>query len=76
MPSPTPPPFAAIDPAALTAVTGGASSRATTDERIMDKLVSITTAIKDAATQQAAPKNDAMSQLMPMMLMGMMKRKA
>ena len=64
----------AIEPAALAAVTGG-SSRAVTDERIMDKLTSITTTIRDVAAQQdAARASDPMSQMMPLVALRMMKR--
>ncbi len=66
--------FAPIDPSTLEAVSGGASSRAATDERMLDKLTSITSAIKDVATQQATKTNDPMGQLMPILAMRMMKR--
>jgi hypothetical protein len=66
--------FAPIDPSTLEAVSGGASSRAATDERMLDKLTSITAAIKDVATQQATKTNDPMGQLMPILAMRMMKR--
>lgn len=71
MPTPA---FAPIDPSTLDAVSGGASSRAATQERLLDKLTSITTAIKDVAAQQATQNNDPMSQLMPILAMRMMKR--
>ena len=48
--------FATLSTADLDAVTGGASSRATTDERLLDKMQRITVAIQDAATQQSAAK--------------------
>ena len=72
--------FASIEATNLDAVTGGASSRsssrATFDERLTDKLQSIQTAIKDVAAQQTANKgNDPMSQMMPILAMGMMKRR-
>ncbi|MBK9030339.1 MAG: hypothetical protein IPL61_03205 [Myxococcales bacterium] len=71
MPTPS---FPAIEPSSLAAVTGG-SSRAVTDERIMDKLTSITTTIRDVAAQQDAAKgNDPMSQMMPLVALKMMKR--
>lgn len=67
--------FTAIATTDLAAVTGGASSRAATDERIMDKLQSITVAIQDAANQQAAgQQNNPMSAMMPIVAMKMMRR--
>ena len=48
------PRFTAITNPDLDAVTGGASSRAATDERLLDKMQRITVAIQDAATQQSA----------------------
>jgi hypothetical protein len=78
MKTPTPA-FTSIDTANLDAVTGGASSRsssrATTDERLMDKLQSIQTAIKDVASQQTNKGGDAMSQMMPILAMSMMKKR-
>jgi phosphoribosylaminoimidazole (AIR) synthetase len=68
-----------IDTNGLESVTGGAtqrtSSRNTTDERLTAKLDSITTAIKDVASQQKNQNNDPMSQMMPILAMGMMKRR-
>lgn len=67
--------FATLSTADLDAVTGGASSRATTDERLLDKMQRITVAIQDAATQQSAAKaNDPMGQLMPIVAMKMMRK--
>ncbi|MBK9035539.1 MAG: hypothetical protein IPL61_30495 [Myxococcales bacterium] len=75
MSSPIATAFTSIDPASLVAVTGGASSKAATDERLMDKLTSITSAIADVATRQQQPQGgDAMGQLMPIVAMKMMKR--
>ena len=66
--------FTTLSTADLDAVTGG-SSRATTDERLLDKMQRITVAIQDAATQQSAAKaNDPMGQLMPIMAMKMMRK--
>lgn len=66
--------FSAIEPASLDAVTGGARSAAT-DERIFDKLASVTTTIGDvAAQQQAAKGQDPMSQIMPILALKMMKK--
>lgn len=74
-PAPSPA-FATVAPTELDAVTGGASSRAATDERLMDKLQRITVAVKDAADQQAAAKaNDPMSQMMPLIAMNMMRKR-
>lgn len=75
------PTFTTIDTADLAAVTGGRSTRSsrsssTTDERLMDKLESIQTAIKDVASQQQNNKgSDAMSQMMPIIAMSMLKRR-
>jgi hypothetical protein len=73
------PAFSSIETADLEIVTGGAaqrsSSRSVTDDRLMAKLESISTAIKDVASQQKNNGgNDAMSQLMPILAMKMMKR--
>lgn len=69
------PTFTAIATSDLDAVSGGASSRAATDERLLDKMQRITVAIQDAATQQSAAKaNDPMSQIMPIMAMKMMRK--
>ncbi|MEZ4399384.1 MAG: hypothetical protein R3B06_05165 [Kofleriaceae bacterium] len=72
MPTPT---FTPVDPTALAAVTGGARSQAATEERLMDKLQSITTTIKDVAAQQQANQTPSpMSQLAPLLAMRMMQR--
>jgi hypothetical protein len=72
--------FAAIATTDLAAVTGGRSTRSgrstDTNERLLDKLESIQTAIKDVASQQTQNKgNDAMSQMMPIIAMSMLKRR-
>ena len=69
--------FTAIDSAALATVSGGrrssSGSRAAQDDRMMDMLSSIESAIKDLGRD--APKgNDAMSQLMPILALSMMNQ--
>ena len=51
--------FTTLSTADLDAVTGGASSRATTDERLLDKMQRITVAIQDAATQRSILATDS-----------------
>ncbi len=74
-PAPT---FPTIAPTALAAVAGGrrsASSRADLDDRLMDRLDSIESAVKDVG-KSANPSGGAMSQLMPLVALSMMNQPA
>ncbi|MBK9035540.1 MAG: hypothetical protein IPL61_30500 [Myxococcales bacterium] len=70
-------PFATIDSAALSTVTGGrrsaSSSRSDLDDRMMDMLNGIESAIKDLGRDQNKG-SDAMSQLMPILALSMMNQ--
>jgi hypothetical protein len=74
---PTKPTFATIEPTDLAAVTGGrraSTSRSTaTDDKLMDTLNSIESAIKDVGKQ---PKPDTMGQIMPLLALRMMQQPA
>lgn len=66
--------FTTIDSSALDVVTGGATGRADRDERILEKLASLTSALGDlAAGPQNQKGNDPMAALMPILMMKMMK---
>ncbi|MEZ4402516.1 MAG: hypothetical protein R3B06_21005 [Kofleriaceae bacterium] len=73
--------FATIDPAALATVAGGrraaasTSSRADFEDRMMDMLNGIESAIKDLGRNQNN-NNDAMSQLMPILALSMLNQPA
>ncbi len=72
------PAFTTITPAALAAVAGGrraSSSRAADDDRLMDRLDSIESAVKDVG-KSANPSGGAMSQLMPLVALSMMNQPA
>ncbi|MEZ4399385.1 MAG: hypothetical protein R3B06_05170 [Kofleriaceae bacterium] len=76
MSKPTFTPIASTD---LDAVTGGAASRTSSsakfEDRLMDKMTSITTAIKDVAVQQQNKQgNDPMASIMPIIAMKMMRQ--
>lgn len=63
-----------IDPNQLAAVSGGATGRAAQDQRILDKLTSLTGAVKDVEAQRAQQKPDAGAAMMPIVAMAMMKK--
>lgn len=66
-----PAPLPTIDLSQLDAVTGGA----TKDDRILDKITSITSAVADvAARQQQNQKPDPAASIMPIVAMKMMRR--
>lgn len=71
--------FVAIDSTALTAVSGGrraaSSSRSDLEDRMMDMLNGIESAIKDLGRNQNNG-NDAMSQLLPILALSMLNQPA
>lgn len=74
-PAPT---FPTIVPAALATIAGGrraSASRADLDDRLMDRLDSIESAVKDVG-KNATASGGAMSQLMPLVALSMMNQPA
>lgn len=73
------PEFATIDPAELSAVSGGrraaSSGRTDTNERLMDTLNAIENSIRDLGRNQNQG-SDAMSQLMPLLALSMLNQPA
>jgi phage-related minor tail protein len=72
-------PFVAIDSTSLATVAGGrraaSSSRSDLEDRMMDMLNGIESAIKDLGRNQNNG-NDAMSQLLPILALSMMNQPA
>ena len=71
--------FAAIDPAALATVTGGrrassSTSRSSMDERLLDKLEDVQSALRDLGKSQASSSSNGLDQLLPLLAMSMLNR--
>lgn len=68
--------FTTLDSTALTTVTGGrrsSSSSSATDDRMMDMLDNIQSAIKDVGSKNSNA-NNPMSQMMPILALSMMNQ--
>lgn len=71
--------FAAIDPTALAAVTGGrrassSTSRSSMDDRLLDKLEDLQSALRDLGKSQANQPSNGLDQLLPLLAMSMLNR--
>lgn len=71
--------FAAIDPTALTAVTGGrrassSTSRSSMDDRLLDKLEDLQSALRDLGQARAQTSSNGLDQLLPLLAMSMLNR--
>ncbi|MEZ4404359.1 MAG: hypothetical protein R3B06_30340 [Kofleriaceae bacterium] len=69
--------FATIDPAALETVTGGrraaaSTSRSASDDRLMDALNDIKSALSDLGKQQQQQPSNGLDQLLPILMMQML----